>query len=255
MSREIVEVVEIDTPPERVFAALTTPGELIQWWTDPALCVSTKWEMDLRVGGVWSSRWRWTANGDEFSLGGEVVALEPPRLLVYSWRDGRYPNLAPTTVRYEIEARPGGARIRMTHSGFDPVRADFDDYNGGWSGVFKKLARHLAGEFQSNRDVAIEVGDLGAAERFYSGVLGFPVVSRSDRHLALETGAFCLWINQAVEPQSFVPSLVVSDADRARKRLVEAGCTVVRQQAGSRGFWFRDPFGYVVDVIERPSPS
>jgi catechol 2,3-dioxygenase-like lactoylglutathione lyase family enzyme len=103
--------------------------------------------------------------------------------------------------------------------------------------------------------MAIQVGDLGEAERFYSGVLGFPVVSRDDRHLAIQTGAFCLWINRAEEPQSFVPSLHVADADRAREHLLAAGCTVVRQDPGSRGFWFRDPFGYVLDVIEQPTPS
>ena len=251
MDREIVHVVDIGRPPERVFTALTDPNELVQWWTDERLYVASLWQLDPRVGGAWDSRWRWTASGEEFSLGGEVLAFDPPRLLVYSWRDGRSPDLPPTTVRYEIEARPGGSRIRMTHSGFDPHRPDFADYTGGWPGVFEKLGRRLEGPFRSNRDIAIQVRDLEEAERFYSGVLGLPVVSRGESHLEIQTGAFCLWVNRADAPQSFVPSLDVADASSARERLIAAGCVIVRQEPGSRGFWFRDPFGYVIDVVER----
>ena len=85
MSREIVETIEINASPERVFRALTTPAELLLWWGDPAVCPSTHWELDLRVGGKWLSRWRMLADGREFALGGEIVTLDPPRLLILTW--------------------------------------------------------------------------------------------------------------------------------------------------------------------------
>lgn len=143
MSRQIVETAMIQAGRERVFAALSTPSELLQWWTDPSLCEAVDWELDLRPGGAWRSRWRWTSDGSEFELGGEVLSVDAPRLLIVSWRDERYAEYPPTTVRYELESIGDATLVRITHSGFDHVRSDFHDYSGGWSSVLSKLHRHL----------------------------------------------------------------------------------------------------------------
>jgi uncharacterized protein YndB with AHSA1/START domain len=142
-ARQIIESIDIAAPAERVFRALTEPAELLVWWGDPAAYPATHWEMDLRPGGKWLSRWKNLAEGTEFELGGEVLEVRAPHLLVVSWWDERYPGLDHTTVRYEIERLPsGGSRVRVTHSGFEDARPDFDDYNGGWSMVTAKLRAH-----------------------------------------------------------------------------------------------------------------
>lgn len=143
MPKTITESARVNAPIDRVFAALTTPAELLQWWTDPMLCVSTEWEMDLRVGGIWRSRWRWTADGKEFELGGTVLEVDAPRLLVVTWVDERYRGVPATTVRYELTPLGDATEVRVIHSGFDDVRADFDDYNGGWSSVLAKVQRFI----------------------------------------------------------------------------------------------------------------
>lgn len=140
--RQIVESIDIAAAPEYVFRALTDPDALLAWWGDPTTYPATHWEMDLRVGGKWLSRWKNLADGSEFELGGEVLEVRAPHLLVVSWWDERYPGLEQTTVRYEIERLPGGSRVRVTHSGFGGERPDFDDYNGGWSTVLSSLRRH-----------------------------------------------------------------------------------------------------------------
>jgi uncharacterized protein YndB with AHSA1/START domain len=145
MSRTIVEHVDLAVPADRAFRALSDPHELLQWWTDPALCASTEWEMDPRPGGRWRSRWRWTSDGTEFELGGEVLEVRAPHLLVVSWRDARYAGVSPTTVRYELRDVPGGCRLTVTHTGFDDGRPDHDDYAGGWSSVLAKLTQHVQG--------------------------------------------------------------------------------------------------------------
>jgi len=142
----------------------------------------------------------------------------------------------------------------MTHEGFDAVRADFDDYNGGWSTVLHKLRAHSesGGPLRANRDVAIEVESLVDAEAFYGGTLGFSVRSRSDEHLELDAGSWRLWINRVAsrdDRRSFIPSLDVSDVAKARVALQEAGCRIVRD--GEAGFCFEDPFGFTIDVISR----
>ena len=146
MSRTIVEHVDLAVPAERAFRALSDPRELIQWWTDPAFCASTEWEMDARPGGQWRSRWRWTDGGSEFELGGEVLEVRAPHLLVVSWWDERYADLPRTTVRYELRDLPTGCRLTVTHTGFDDARKDYDDYAGGWSSVFAKLSRQVHGD-------------------------------------------------------------------------------------------------------------
>jgi uncharacterized protein YndB with AHSA1/START domain len=141
--RPIVESIDVAAPPERVFRALTDPKALMAWWGDPTSFPSTHWEVDVREGGKWLSRWENLADESEFALGGEVLEVREPHLLVVSWWDERYPGLEHTTVRYEIERLPdGGSRVRVTHSGFDGPRPDFDDYNGGWSQVLSSLRRH-----------------------------------------------------------------------------------------------------------------
>ncbi len=252
MGRQIVETVEIAAPAERVFEALTAPAELLLWWGDRGVCPSTHWEIDLRVGGKWLSRWRFTAGGAEFALGGEVVELDPPRLLAYTWWDERYPGLPPTRVRYEIEPRRGGVLLRMTHSGFDDARADYHDYDGGWSKVVGALRAWVRPRFASNRDVAIHVPDLAAAEAFYCGVLSFPLVGRSDDQLEIDTGTFTLWVNQdPTRRLGFIPSFNVADREAARLALEAAGAKPLAGTEHPRGFYVRDPFGFTIDVIER----
>jgi uncharacterized protein YndB with AHSA1/START domain/catechol 2,3-dioxygenase-like lactoylglutathione lyase family enzyme len=259
--RQIVESIDIAAPAERVFRALTDPEALMAWWGDPTSYPATHWEIELRKGGKWLSRWKNLADGSEFELGGEVLEVRAPHLLVVSWWDDRYPGLEHTTVRYEIERLPnGGSRVRVTHSGFDGTRADFDDYNGGWSSVLSSLRTHAetvdAAEphvrFTSNHDIAIDVADLAPAEAFYAGTLGFHIRSRGEHHLEIDTGAFTLWVNCTGGPsRSFIPSLDVRDAAAARAMLEAAGCRVVRESAEGNGFYFEDPFGFVIDVVER----
>src|SRR3712207_2752532 len=257
--RQIVESIDIAAPPERVFEALTEPEELLAWWGDPASYPSTHWEMDLRRGGTWLSRWKNLADGTEFELGGEVLECRPLHLLVLSWWDERYPGLEPTTVEFQIERLPsGGSRLRVTHSGFDGARPDFDDYSGGWSTVTGKLRAHVEAaetadphvQFTANRDVAIEVTDLERAGEFYAGTLGFHMRARGEKHLELDAGAFTLWVNRVNGPRrSFIPSLDVRDLAKARECLEEAGCRIVQEARDGRGFYFEDPFGFVMDVV------
>jgi uncharacterized protein YndB with AHSA1/START domain/catechol 2,3-dioxygenase-like lactoylglutathione lyase family enzyme len=258
--RRIIESIDIDAPPERVFRALTEPQELIVWWGDPASYPATHWELDARVGGKWLSRWKNLADGTEFELGGEVLECRPPYRLVVSWWDERYPGLEQTTVEYDITRLPGGgSRLRVTHSGFEGHRPDFDDYNGGWSTVAAKLRAHVEGAaarpsvaFRSNRDVAIEVDDLDRAESFYAGTLGFGVRARGEQHLEIDAGAFTLWVNRTDGPRrSFIPSLDVRDIAQARAMLQGAGCRVLGDSTEGPGFHFEDPFGFVIDVVER----
>ena len=49
----IVSEIRIAAPPERVFRALSDPGELKRWFSGPE-CPAKSWKMDARVGGQYS---------------------------------------------------------------------------------------------------------------------------------------------------------------------------------------------------------
>lgn len=103
--------------------------------------------------------------------------------------------------------------------------------------------------FRSNRQVAVHVPDLAKAEAFYSDVLGFKLVNRTDDYLELDTGELQLYVNRdSGDAQSFIPSLDVTDFQAAKRLLETSGCTIVREE--SRSLYFRDPFGFLIDIVE-----
>jgi catechol 2,3-dioxygenase-like lactoylglutathione lyase family enzyme len=109
--------------------------------------------------------------------------------------------------------------------------------------------------FRGNRDLGFMTPDLDAAVAFYSGVLGLPIVKRTDDHIEFDAGEFCLFASKSDDAQSFVPSFSVPNAANARTQFLEAGCTVIRDFEGGTGFWARDPLGFVIDVIQASEPK
>ena len=106
--------------------------------------------------------------------------------------------------------------------------------------------------FRSNREIAIHVHDPAVAEAFYGGVLGFPVVERRDEYVAFDTGAIRLYVipNPTTE-RTYIPSFEVESFETARRHLERAGCQALAANADGTGVYFRDPFGFVFDVVER----
>jgi uncharacterized protein YndB with AHSA1/START domain len=139
----VVSEIEIAAPPERVFQALTTADELARWFTN-ASCPVKFWEMDARSGG----RYRYATktgtvmvNGvSEFECHGEILEIDPPRLLVYSWIANWHENKdIRTVVRWELTPNAGGTHVRVIHSGLAREDAARKDYSGGWPGVLEML--------------------------------------------------------------------------------------------------------------------
>jgi catechol 2,3-dioxygenase-like lactoylglutathione lyase family enzyme len=107
-------------------------------------------------------------------------------------------------------------------------------------------------QFRSNSEVAVHVPDLGKAGHFYGEVLGFRLVSRTERQLEFDTGKLRLYVNLDSRPlHSYVPSLDVADREAAREYLEAAGCKPVPISSQPGLYYMRDPFGMVFDLVER----
>lgn len=141
----VVTEIEIAAPPARVFQALTDERELMLWFKNPSCPVKT-WKMDARSGG----RYGYTTqkgsavvnNVDEFKCHGEILEIDPPRLLVYTWYGNWHQDQSlRTIVRWELTPTGRGTHVKVTHTGLAQEEATRKDYAGGWPGVLLQLKR------------------------------------------------------------------------------------------------------------------
>jgi uncharacterized protein YndB with AHSA1/START domain len=139
----IISEIDISAPPGRVFEALTNSDQLMRWFTDGS-CPVKFWQMDARLGGKYSyatEKSNIVVNGvSVFKCRGEILEIDPPRLLVYTWIANWH--LDPdkkTIVRWELTPTASGTHVKVTHSGLAQEPEARADYSGGWSGVVGKL--------------------------------------------------------------------------------------------------------------------
>jgi uncharacterized protein YndB with AHSA1/START domain len=112
-------------PIEKVWRAVTTPEHLGSWFPSPV-------EIDLRVGGAM----RFSAFDDTGAAKGTVEAVDPPRLLEFTWGTDR--------LTFELAPAADGTSFALTHS-FDD-RAGAASFATGWEMCLGGLRHVLAGE-------------------------------------------------------------------------------------------------------------
>jgi uncharacterized protein YndB with AHSA1/START domain len=112
----IVQEITIKAPAEHIFAALTDPGQRMQWWSAEGRFQTTHIESDLRPRGKWVMRGT-AMGGKPFCVEGEYRSIERPRLLVFTWLPDWHPNAKESLVRFDLEENGGVTTVRLTHSG------------------------------------------------------------------------------------------------------------------------------------------
>jgi uncharacterized protein YndB with AHSA1/START domain len=118
-----------EASPAEVWSALTEPNRLARWLADA--------ELDLRVGGRYVLRFSGEDAGQTTT--GEVLALEPERLLKLTWL---YPGENDTVVRFELRPDGEGTILVLDHRGLPADAAP--GYGGGWQAHLEALDAHLA---------------------------------------------------------------------------------------------------------------
>ena len=136
----ILAAVEIAAPADRVFRAISSE-EIASWWGSPSTYRVTRWTGDVRPGGWWRSEGV-SADGSAFAVGGAVLEVDPPWLLVQTWQYEHKPSET-TTVRFRIESIAGGCRLTIHHEGFTD-RSSCDSHSRGWQRVLTWLATFAA---------------------------------------------------------------------------------------------------------------
>ena len=127
--------IAINAPAAKVFAALTDPEQLTQWWGSDDSYRCATMTVDLRPGGKWRTAGK-SGDGSEFAVEGEYQIVEPPRLLQYTWKHdwGKHGSDEVTVVRFELTERNGVTNVAVTHSGWSDA-ASREDHDNGWGTV------------------------------------------------------------------------------------------------------------------------
>jgi uncharacterized protein YndB with AHSA1/START domain len=135
----VISEIEVSAPPDRVFQALITREQALQWGTSDAFQV-IRWEMEARVGGSWRFVSKEKGSAREFDHHGKVVEIDPPRVLAYTWFANWHSDLAhETRVRWELTPSSRGTLVKVTHSGLAKLPEACTAYSQGWPGLLNAL--------------------------------------------------------------------------------------------------------------------
>ncbi|MEP2533098.1 SRPBCC domain-containing protein [Shimia sp.] len=124
--------------PERLFAAVTSQADLLQWWGPEGLHVPEH-ALDLSQTGPWYSVMV-NEEGQRFKVSGQVTSIDPPKSVGFTWawhddEDTRGPE---SHVTFSIVAMEEGARLIVDHRalGDDEVA---QNHEMGWGSSLNKL--------------------------------------------------------------------------------------------------------------------
>ena len=112
----------------------------------------------------------------------------------------------------------------------------------------------VASNFSANNELALHVPDPAAAEAFYTRTLGCTVTDRTPDCISLTNGALRLYLlrDPVRTHDAVIPSFDVPDRTAALEQLRAAGCTLVPiGPHAPDGYYVRDPYGVIFDLIER----
>jgi len=108
MKRNIVMERIYPYPPEQVWAALADSQALSEWLMENDFQPYVGHHFQFRTSPSW---------GFDGIVHCEVIAVEKPHRLAYTWQGG--PMKKPTTVTWTLQPTPEGTRLKLEHTGFE----------------------------------------------------------------------------------------------------------------------------------------
>ena len=120
MTSSVLVALRVKAPPERAFAVFVR--EIGAWWKPNVLFQTTprdpgRLAFEEGEGGRLTET---LANGKVFEIG-RITVWDPPRRLVFGWRQAAFPVELITEVEVTFEAVGDETRVSIDHRGFDRV--------------------------------------------------------------------------------------------------------------------------------------
>ena len=125
----------IKASPARVWAAITEPKLIMQWW-GPDAGPTLRAEADVRPGGRFSVVFL-LLNGEEHNPTGIYQEVIPEKKLVFTW-DLPGTRERESLVTFLLEPDDGGTRLTLRHEHL-PDEETRNSHEHGWSGLLDKL--------------------------------------------------------------------------------------------------------------------
>lgn len=124
----------VNAPLAKVWSAYTTPADIMKWNTASDDWHTTKSTVDLREGGVFSSRMEAKDGSFGFDFAGTYTRIVPEKLIEYSFGDRAG----------KVEFLPAANRVtvRVTFDG-ETTNSE-EQQRQGWQAILNNFARHVA---------------------------------------------------------------------------------------------------------------
>jgi uncharacterized protein YndB with AHSA1/START domain len=125
----------VKAPMERVWEAYTTPEDIVAWNAASDDWHTTEARVDLREGGVFSSRMEAKDGSFGFDFEGTYTKIEPLSRIEYDFEDRK--------AEVTFEDCPDGVRVTVV---FDAETMNPEDMQReGWQAILDSFARHVEG--------------------------------------------------------------------------------------------------------------
>jgi uncharacterized protein YndB with AHSA1/START domain len=108
---------------QTVWTALTAPERVSEW-------LLTRTEIDLRIGGRFALEWI----GQDYRMAGEIIELDPPRLIAWTWPHEEHPD---SVVRWELTPDESGCQLILTQTKLQ--KPHLLSVAGGWHAYLECL--------------------------------------------------------------------------------------------------------------------
>ncbi|HTZ56000.1 MAG TPA: SRPBCC domain-containing protein [Candidatus Acidoferrum sp.] len=129
---DIMHLVRIAAPPERVYEALTTTEGIRNWWTRDA-------DLDARIDGTGTFRFHDGASVTTVT----IEELEPPLHVMWKTASSFRPEWAGTTIHFDLRAEKGGTAVAFAHRGFEQADERYAQTTTGWGVYLQSLQQYL----------------------------------------------------------------------------------------------------------------
>ena len=127
----------VAAPLSKVWSCYVTPADIMQWNAASEDWHTTKSEVDLRVGGLFSSRMEAKDGSFGFDFAGTYTQIVEHELIAYQFGD--------RTAEITFEDTPRGIQLRVT---FDAETTHpIEQQRGGWQSILDHFKRYVETQF------------------------------------------------------------------------------------------------------------
>ena len=120
-------------PIDKVWRAYTSPEDIIQWNSASDDWHTTSSSVELRVGGIFSSRMEAKDGSFGFDFAGTYTKILPNELIEYAFGD--------RTASVQFMQTSDGVKVRITFVA--ETEHSVEEQEQGWQSILNKFASHV----------------------------------------------------------------------------------------------------------------